>query len=81
MSNGTKVVQAPVRPLRGLILEVIDEMMSKPPMYQEPAEVLGGSELAPLFAAPKARPKAAPVDEDCWVCRPLAFAFDAFLPL
>ncbi|CAK9098223.1 C2H2-type domain-containing protein, partial [Durusdinium trenchii] len=58
-------VQAPVRPLRGLILEVIDEM-SKPPMYQEPAEVLGGSELAPLFAAPKARPKAAPVDEDTY---------------
>lgn len=55
--------QATQRPLRGLILDVIDEM-SKPTAYQEPAEVVGGSELAPLFTSEARR--SMPLDEDTY---------------
>jgi len=51
------------RPLRGLILDVIDEM-SKPTAYQAPAEVVGGSELAPLFTSEAQR--SMPPDEDTY---------------
>ncbi|CAL1148057.1 unnamed protein product [Cladocopium goreaui] len=46
-----------------LILDVIDEM-SKPTAYQEPAEVVGGSELAPLFTSEARR--SMPLDEDTY---------------
>lgn len=67
-STGTppKLAEPPsfARPMiRGLIADVIDEELRAPEL--KPAEVTGGVELTPPFAAWRhRRPKAAPIDED-----------------